>query len=242
MEKIFGLHACLAAINNQKRKIKFFYCTVDVFRKIEPRINLKHNLKICKIIGRNEITKLSGANNHQGIFIEALQFHDNLFNIKQVVEKNIVILDNLSDHQNIGSIIRSAYLFGIKTILYYSNNNFTINSTLIKAASGAYEKIDFIKITNINFIIKELKKKNYWIVAIDKDGDKKLREIPSELKKIIIFGSEKKGVKKLIKQNSDIIARIPMIQRDKEIESLNISNAATIVLYEICHEKQTQIF
>ena len=239
MEKILGLHACQAALNNQKRRIKFFYCTVDVFRKIKQRVNITHNLKICKIIGRNEITKLCGANNHQGIFIEALPFHNNLFNLKQIVEKNIVILDNLSDHQNIGSIIRSAYLFGIKTILYYSNKNFNINSTLIKAASGAYEKINFINITNINFVIKELKKKNYWVVAIDKDGDKKLREIPNELKKIIIFGSEKKGVKKLIKQNSDIVARIPMIHRDKEIESLNISNAATIVLYEICHEKQT---
>ena len=242
MEKIFGLHACIAALNNQKRKIKFFYCTVDIFRKVKPLINLKHNLKICKIIGRNEITKLTGANNHQGIFIEALQFHENLFNLRQIVEKNIVILDNLSDHQNIGSIIRSAYLFGIKTILYYSNYNFNINSTLIKAASGAYEKINFIKVNNINSIIKELKKKNYWVIAIDKDGDKKLREIPGELKKVIIFGSETKGVKKLIKRNSDIIARIPMIQKDKEIESLNISNAATIVLYEICHEKPTQIF
>ena len=148
-------------------------------------------------------------------------------------ESEILILDSLNDSQNVGSIMRSAYLFGIKYIFFNENNSFSINSTLIKAASGSYENVYLIPVKNIVNFIKDLKKNDFWIFGLDKLGGKKITEIESETKKAIILGSESKGIRKLIKEKCDFLVNIPMLNNDSNIDSLNISNAASILFYEL---------
>ena len=145
----------------------------------------------------------------------------------------VLILDGLTDSQNVGAIIRSAYLFGIKVIFYSENNSFDINSNLIKASSGSYEKVKLIKVVNLNNLVKTLKSNDYWIIGLDSKSNDLIESIPKNIYKAIIIGSENKGIKKLLRENCDFLVKIPMIENDREIDSLNVSNAASIIFYEM---------
>lgn len=232
-EIIYGIHASLAALNNSQRKIIEWYCTKEVLSKIDKKIT-NNSIPKCKIVERSFIDNKAQNKFHQGIFLECNSLNEIDINKALMNNKsNILILDSLTDSQNVGAILRSAYLFGINLIFYNEKNSFEINATLLKSSSGAFEKINMIKIMNINNLIKELKKKNYWIIGLDSSSEGKLSEISKEIRKVIILGSESKGIRPLIKKNCDYLIKIPMIKKDNLIDSLNVSNAASIIFYEL---------
>ena len=146
------------------------------------------------------------------------------------------MLDSLNDSQNVGSILRTSYLFGIKTIISNKDNSFKINPFLIKAASGAFEKINFIEVINLKRTVDKLKKMGYWIVGFDVNAKNNIDDVPKDLKKVLIFGSEGKGIRPLILKNCDFKTKISLNVEDKKIESLNVSNCVSIALFE-CFKK-----
>ena len=129
--------------------------------------------------------------------------------------------------------MRSAYIFGINCILFNEKNSFSINEVLIKAASGAYEKIELIPVKNIVNLIKILKKYNFWVIGLDKFGKKDITTIDKNIKKALVLGSENKGIRDLIKKKCDFLVKIVMHNDDKHIDSLNVSNAAAVLFYEL---------
>lgn len=232
-DTIYGLHASLSAINNKKRNILKCLCTKEVSEKIRKK-NDDEKFNNFKIVDRKYLDTYLKNKFHQGIMVECEKL-DELDHIK-ILDKyssTILILDSLTDSQNVGAIIRSAYLFGISLIFYNDHNSFDVNSTLIKSASGAFEKVNLVKINNLNNLILFLKKKNYWVVGLDSKCKLDLNEVPNEIKKVIVLGSESKGIRKLIKNNCDYLVKIPMKKKDKIIDSLNVSNTASIVFYEL---------
>lgn len=232
---IYGIHASLSALNNPKRIVNLAKCTKQVFEKIQNKILIEKNLKKIKIVDRRELDINLNSSIHQGIYIDCdeLVYKNYQDVIKEEEEKTILILDSLNDSQNVGAIIRSAYLFGIKTVFYNEKNSFSINPILIKAASGAFEKISIYKIINLNMLIKKLKEENFWIVGIDKNGKNKITDISKSIKKVIVMGSESFGMRKLVKNNCDFTLKIPMTVKDNNIESLNVSCAASIIFYAL---------
>ena len=237
-ELIYGIHASLAAILNKNRKITKMLCTKETFLKIKEKLK---DFKIPKyeIVDRKFIDNKLQNKFHQGIVIECEKLEKKQYDeILENYESDILILDSLNDSQNVGAIIRSAYLFGIELIFYNENNSFNINPTLIKSASGAYEKVSLIKVVNINKLILKLKKLGYWIIGLDSSSELSIEKIPSEIKKVLILGSESKGIRKLIKTNCDYLTKIPMQKSDQQVDSLNVSNAASIIFYEISKKKK----
>ena len=233
IEKIYGLHACVSVLNNKGRNIIEVLCTDDALQKIRNKINNSKYLDKLKVLNRRELDDRLKTKVHQGIVIFCKKREINFTNKDLYNQREILILDSLNDSQNVGSIIRSAYLFGIQYIFFNAKNSFSINSTLIKAASGSYEKVFLIPVKNIVNLIKELKKNDFWIFGLDNFGSKKITEIEFETKKAIILGSENKGIRKLIKEKCDFLVNIPMLKNDLNIDSLNVSNAASILFYEL---------
>ena len=204
---IMGQHAALAAIENLKRVIISLKCTKEFFEKNKFVIENRGINKLY-IVSRKEIDSEIKNNVHQGILLKCKSLKQISLEEINKNEKNIVILDSLNDSQNVGSVLRTSYLFGIKTIIYNKDNSFKINPFLMKSASGAFEKINFIEVINLNRTVDKLKKMGYWIVGFDVKAKNNISEVPKDLKKVLIFGSEGKGIRSLILKNCDFKTKI----------------------------------
>ena len=227
---IFGLHSSLSAITNKNRSIKKIILTEEVLGKNKKFFESITNVE-KKILNRKQIDSLTGVKIHQGIVVYADSLPVKAISDIRNEEDLVIILDSLNDPQNVGSIIRTAYAFGVKTIIYSKHNSFEITPFLIKSASGAFENVKLIEVTNLNKTIDFLKKNNFWIVGLDSKSKIEVSSVPKDLKKAVVFGSENKGIKKLILDNCDFRVKIN-IKKDKLIDSLNVSNAAAITLFE----------
>lgn len=175
---------------------------------------------------------------HQGLALktdedykELLSFEAFMDKIKnqEDTESIIIILDGINDIGNFGAILRSALMFDVKGVILPKNNSTPINDTVIKKSTGAVFQLDIIYATNIVRVIQELKKIGYWVYASDKSGEN-ISKINFNNKSVIIFGSENKGIRRLVKENCDFIISI---NTNKKLDSLNLSVSAGIVLYEI---------
>ena len=154
---IFGLHSSVAAILNKNRNIKKIILTEEVLRKNKELFENIKNIK-KQILDRKKIDSLIGEKIHQGIVVYSEKLPKNSMSDIKNEEDLVVVLDSLNDPQNVGSIIRTAYAFGVQTIIYSKHNSFEINPFLIKSASGAFEKVKLIEVINLNKAIEFLKK------------------------------------------------------------------------------------
>ena len=236
IQEIFGYHAVKAALKNISRThielsiIPKYREFAEKFDKIVPKINILSPNDFYKKYGNERVT--------QGIYLISKSLpYISLENFieKEKINKNsvIIVLDRITDPQNIGSIMRSSLLFKCNAIVVSKNNSPDITSSLIKAASGALEKVRYIRVTNLQRALKFLKNNKYWIFGLD-SGNKitKLENVISN-KCVYILGAEGDGIRNLIKKECDELLTLPFT-RDKELEvdSLNVSNAASIALYE----------
>ncbi len=235
-QEIFGLHAVTAALQNPKRQ----HFELNIIKKYSNLAsNLKKKIKNIKIYNNKDFFKKFGNQNiNQGIvlkstYLKQQSFEDFLISEKKNSHSLILILDQITDTQNIGSILRSCSLFGCRGIIVAKNNSPEITSNIIKSASGAVEDVNYIKVTNINRIIKTLKKNKYWIYGLDHLKERKKLSSLISLKTVFVLGSENSGIRDLIKKECDDIISLPFKPNNKyKIDSLNVSNAASIAMYE----------
>ncbi len=168
---------------------------------------------------------------HQNIFLQTQPLIQRSFeNIYQKLsdQKNstILVLDQVNDPRNIGAIIRSSVAFGIQAIILPYHNSPTETAVMVKAASGAFEKIQLIYVNNLARTIEELKEIGYWAIGFSSHATEKLHSKHKEYNKVaLIFGSEKQGVRRLVSQKCDLFVKISI---SADVESLNISNAVAI--------------
>ena len=224
---MYGTHAVLAAAKNKSRNIKQIYCLskhADELKKKIPNIPVEivQNDFIIKKIGKDQT--------HQGVValvntifkngLESVDFRES--------KAKIAILDQISDPQNIGAIIRSAAAFGIKTIILPNDNTPEENATIAKTACGCLELVDVIKVTYLKNTIDKLKDLGFWIAGLDASGDTNTDTLKNIDKIAFIIGSEGKGMRRLTIKSCDFLVKIPI---SKDVESLNASNAASIIFY-----------
>lgn len=226
---MYGKHAVFAAINNNNRNIEKIYCLEKTFLEFKNKL---HNFN-AEIVSADFINKKIGAGQpHQGIL--ALVHSVFLNNINELdLAKNIdrvVILDQITDPQNIGAIIRSAAAFGITKLILPADNTPEENAAIAKAASGSLELVQIVKVTNIKTTIEILKRKDFWIAGLDLDGKDNLLSLAEFNKIAIIIGSEGKGMRRLTTESCDFLIKIPI---SSKVESLNASNAASIIFHAI---------
>lgn len=224
---MYGRHSVLAALNNPKRYIENIFCTQSVFDKDKELIS-KYKYKVSTTIF---LTKILGQDqNHQGIVAKVGPIFSHNINDIDFTKENcrIAILDQITDSQNIGSIIRSAAGFGIDAIILPSDNSPDENSTIAKVASGTLELIKIIKVTNLRSTMEYLKKEGFWIIGFDSSAKENINKQLFSNKIIIALGAEDHGLRRLTKETCDYIVKIPM---SNKVESLNVANSAAIAFY-----------
>ena len=200
----------------------------DILNKLR---SLNTNTKYCKPY---ELDKIVDGN-HQGIVLEVSDYQ--YFDIDDLlVNENplIVILDHLEDPHNFGAIIRTCEAAGVDGIIIPKNRSVDVNSTVMKTSTGALNHVKICQVTNLKNTMDYLKKKGFWIVGTDMDGTD-YTQVDYKGKMAIITGSEGFGMSRLVKDNCDFIASIPMYG---EVNSLNASVATAIIIYEAIKQRR----
>ena len=235
---IYGKHPVIAALSNPRRNCKNLYTTKIIWQELQqklPDLSVKvhlyepHEIEMMLPIGSN----------HQNIILEAAPLN-NLY-LEDIIEEDankekscLVILDQVTDPHNIGAIIRSAAAFSASAVILPDYHSPKENNTIVKCAAGACETIPMIHVTNLSNCIKSLKKEGYWVIGLDGHTETELNQSIFSNKIVIIMGSEDTGMRKLTRENCDYLVKIPM---SSKLESLNVSNAAAITLYEFSKYK-----
>lgn len=191
---------------------------------------------IVKEVDRKKLDSLSAGSVHQGIVAivtpyKYFEVSDILDYAKQKGEKPfIIILDEIEDPHNLGSIIRTAELCGAHGLIIPKRRNVGVTSTVYKSSVGAIEHVRVAKVTNINSVIDDLKEQGIWVYGADMSGNEYSYDVNFEGSVALVIGSEGKGISKLTLKKCDNIVKIPMVGR---INSLNASVAAGILMYEV---------
>ena len=175
----------------------------------------------------NNVLNNKVKGNHQGIVLDIFDYE--YHNIDEITGDLVVILDHLEDPHNFGAIIRTCECIGVNSIIIPKDRSVLVNDTVYKTSVGAINNVKIIMVSNLNNAIDKLKKLGYFIYCADMDGDD-YKHINYAPKKVLIIGSEGKGVSKIVRDNSDIIVSLPM---KGKINSLNASVSAGILLYEM---------
>jgi len=220
---LFGRHAVAAAILNPNRKIRRIAVTknaADWFaeQKGQP-IGSMHSAHLDDL-KPGEIDKLLPPGSvHQGMAAEVLG-----------TLRPVVVLDQITDPQNIGAIFRSSAAFGARAIIVQNRPTPPLSGALAKAATGAVESLPCVRAVNIARSIGALQELGYHCVGLAGQSNITIKEVPSERPVALVLGAEGAGLRKLVAESCDQLCRIEMTPM---MESINVSNAAAITLYEL---------
>ena len=234
---IIGRNAVMEALKSDKT-IEALYVTKG---QREGSINAilslaKENRVVIKEVDKKKLDSMSNGEVHQGAIAVITPYK--YFEIKDILdaakEKGespfIVILDELEDPHNLGSIIRTAETCGVHGIIIPKRRNVGVTPTVYKSSVGAVEHVKIAKVTNINATIDELKEEGIWVYGADIEGKEYSYEVDFSGPCALIIGSEGRGISKLTLKKCDKLVKIPMIGR---INSLNASVAGGIMMYEV---------
>ena len=226
---IYGKNVAREKINSNEKISKILlsdkFNDKELFNLIKKR-NLKYSVFPNKVLD----SKVDGL--HQGIIIEVDDVETLDFDyIKKIDKKNplVVMLDHLEDPHNFGAIIRTCEALGVDAIIIPSDRNVSVNSTVVKTSAGAIYNMPIVKVVNLGNTIEKLKDIGYWIIGTDMDGED-YTEIDYNMPICLVIGNEGHGMSKIIRDNCDYIAKIPMVGK---INSLNASVSCGIVLSRI---------
>lgn len=180
------------------------------------------------------------SENHQGVVasVAAYQYAeiDDLFHRAELKGEDpfILILDELEDPHNLGSIMRTADAAGAHGIIIPKRRAVGLTSTVAKASTGAIEHIPVARVTNLSRAVDELKERGVWVAGTDAKGKQDFRQLDGTLPIGLIIGSEGKGMSRILRDKCDFLVQLPMIGH---VTSLNASVAASILMYEVYRKR-----
>lgn len=203
---------------------------------------VKQNGIKIEYVNKHILDKISETGHHQGLIAECIDFEysdlEQVYNsaIKSNKELLFVLLDEVLDPHNLGSIIRVAECAGATAVVIPNRRSAVVNETVIRASAGATAHMPIVKVTNINQAIEWLKEKNVWVFAFDMDGEEMYKtNLTGNIG--VVIGGEGTGVKALTRKLCDGVVSIPMFGK---VNSLNASVSAGIALYEVVRQKSNK--
>ncbi|MCD7036559.1 23S rRNA (guanosine(2251)-2'-O)-methyltransferase RlmB [Metabacillus sp. GX 13764] len=193
-----------------------------------------------QIVPKRKLDQMAEDGSHQGIVaqVAAYQYAEVDDMLKAAEERNedpfLILLDELEDPHNLGSIMRTADAAGAHGIIIPKRRSVGLTATVAKASTGAIEHIPVARVTNLARTIEELKEKGIWIAGTDAKGADDYRNLDGKMPIGLVIGSEGKGMGRLIREKCDFLVKLPMAGR---ITSLNASVAASILMYEVYRKR-----
>jgi len=243
---IYGFHSIESQLNsNPEGVLKVFIQSGRNDGRTSKITSLLSNLKInLLIIDKKELDRLVKGELHQGVIAEILlpslpgqeALIDFITNLPS--KPLILILDSIQDPRNLGACLRSANAAGVDCVVVNKNGSAPINSVVYKTSAGAINQLKIFQVTNLVRTIKALQSKELWVVGLDGSVKTSIYDVNLSDPIVIVMGTEGKGLRQLIKKTCDYLATIPMIG---DVESLNVSVATGIALFECKRQRQSNL-
>ena len=229
---LYGLHAVRAALANPKRFVKRAVLTQRAVEEIGPKLLGRARHDVTDMAGVSKI--LPDGAVHQGValLVEPLPRRelDDVLADASGKRRVVLVMDQITDPHNAGAILRTAAAFGVTAVIVQDRHSPPETGVLAKAASGALDIVPVVVAVNIARALEELGKLDFWRIALAGDGDMSLRDAMDKRDVALVVGSEGDGIRRLVRERCDVSAFLPI---DAAMESLNVSNAAAVALYEI---------
>lgn len=231
---IYGKNVVFEKLKNKDEDIKELFI---VGNRHEDIIKMAKQERIkVNMINKQEMDKLVKGN-HQGVVASVKAYE--YASLDEVISDKeyplILMLDQIEDPHNFGAIIRTAAAVGVDGIIILNRRSVGVTPTVSKTAAGALEHVKIVQVNNLKRTIDELKDKGYWIVGSDLRNASDYTEIDYKMKTVLVMGSEGNGMSRLVRESCDFIAKIPIADG---VESLNVSVATGVLLYEIFNQRR----
>ncbi|WP_136418244.1 MULTISPECIES: 23S rRNA (guanosine(2251)-2'-O)-methyltransferase RlmB [Oxalobacteraceae] len=232
---IFGFHAVTARIRHEASSVEEIY--VDATRHDRRMQELLHAAEAAKVriiqVDDQRLNGMVGTRRHQGVVAKAgeLSLARNLDELLDAIEGPplLLLLDGVTDPHNLGACLRVADGAGAHAVIAPKDRAVGLNATAAKVASGAADTVPYITVTNLARTMRELKERDIWLIGTTDDAEKGLYEADFSGPVAIVMGSEGEGMRRLTRENCDVLVSIPM---HGAVESLNVSVASGVCLYE----------
>ncbi len=242
MQKIIGRKPVLEAINSGA-EIEVVYVAFgqhgDAINRIFNAAK-KHGIKISQVSAQ-KFSQIAKNDDTQGVV--AYKLSQKFYEIDDLISassKNkfplLLLLDSIQDPHNLGAILRSAECAGVDGVIITTNQSAPITETVEKISAGAVSHLKICRVNNLVRAIEDLKKNGYWIVGTHLNGEKFYSQMDYKMPTALVMGNEEKGIRKLVSENCDFLIKIPM---KGQIDSLNVSVATGVLLFEIIRQRNS---
>jgi 23S rRNA (guanosine2251-2'-O)-methyltransferase len=241
MSLVIGRKPVLEAINSDE-EIEQVYILYGQKGGIIEAIKVaskKKGIK-CNQIPFERFRSITNNPNAQGVAARKSEqkFHqlEEIINLSKKKEYPLLLLlDSIQDTHNVGAIIRTAECSGADGIITTKHNSAPINETVVKTSAGAVEHVKLSQVNNLAQALKQLKEEGFWIIGSSLSEDSKIyTEVDYNIPLALVLGNEEKGIRRLTADSCDILIKIPM---RGQIQSLNVSVSAGIILFEILRQR-----
>ncbi|MBI4482350.1 MAG: 23S rRNA (guanosine(2251)-2'-O)-methyltransferase RlmB [Acidobacteria bacterium] len=236
---LYGIHPVREALQAGRRPLQRVILEEDTRN---PR--LKEIETLCRQAGvpvrfekPDQLRRESGTIHHQGVVaVQAAQPYETYAGILARARKPalVLVLDEIEDPQNLGAILRTADAAGVDGVFIPERRAAGLSPGTARASAGAIQHVAVAQIVNVAQLLEDLKKDGFWIVGLDPKAKKLWHEVDYLQSIALVLGGEEKGIRHLVKEKCDFLARLPM---QGGVASLNVSVAAGVVLYEILRQR-----
>lgn len=232
---LFGFHAVTARLRHEASSVEEIY--IDAGRTDRRMQELLRSAEAAKVriihVETGRLDGMAGTRRHQGVVAKAgeMSLARNLDELLDAIvgPPLLLILDGVTDPHNLGACLRVADGAGAHAVIAPKDRAVGLNATAAKVASGAAETVPYITVTNLARTMRELKERDIWLTGTTDDAEKTLYEADFAVPTALIMGSEGEGMRRLTRENCDVLVHIPM---EGAVESLNVSVASGVCLYE----------
>ena len=237
---LFGVHPVRAALANPQRRCQRLLITGD---EALARIDATAAAPVTERLDKAAIARLLPAGAvHQGVALlaealPAVAMAALCDDVAADAAALVIVLDQVTDPHNVGAILRSAAAFGAAAVVMQDRHAPPSGGVLAKAASGAMEYVPLVRVANLSRAVEALKAAGCWALGLDAAAPTTLAEARAEGRNALVLGAEGAGLRRLVRAGCDQLARIPI---DGAVESLNVSNAAAVALYELRRGRAAQ--
>jgi 23S rRNA (guanosine2251-2'-O)-methyltransferase len=236
---LYGRHAVLAALENPRRRGDQLLLTAEAARRHEPQLK--------PLLGgaRRELVQDTASRDELGAQLPENAVHQGLaFRVWPLAQPDwaaldpgpgdgrdvVVALDQVTDPQNVGAVLRSAAAFGAMAVITTARHAAPESGAMAKAASGALETVPYLQVGNLAQALDRLKADGFWTLGLAGEAEASLADCDPGPRAVLVLGAEGSGLRRLTRERCDLLARLPT---RPPIDQLNISSAAAVALYEL---------